>query len=126
VCDGPSPVRGIGCSHCSSYIQTSFFVQRQLVIPYLVFCSVAAVVSVFALGQKTLLFVSSTRSRHADVQHGPVKLDGVEFSAELAELEAVKRLKEKFDENHLERSRLYWAILLGVCEGTCVPCLYAV
>ncbi len=120
MCDGPSAVRGIGCSHCSSYIQTSFFVQRRLVIPYLVFCSVAAVVSVFALGQKTLLFVSSTRSRHADVQHGPVKLDGVEFSAEL---EAVKKLKEKFGENHLERSRLYCAILLGVCEGTCVPCL---
>ena len=68
--------------------------QRKLVIPYLVFFSVAAVVSVFPIGPKTLLFVSSSRSPHAKLQHGPVKLDGAEFPAELAKLEAVTQLKE--------------------------------
>jgi hypothetical protein len=95
---------------------------KQLVVPYIVFCGIAACVSVATLGQKAHLFVSSSRARHTEVQQGPVKpvkLDGVEFSAEFARLTDVSRLKEKFDENRLERKRLYCVIVLGFCEGTC-------
>jgi hypothetical protein len=103
---------------------------RQLVVPYIVVFSLASVVSVGTLIQKVRLFSQQIRERrraaHAgdgsdgetdDRGNGPILLGGVEILTESADVDRIKQLKASFDENHLERRRLFCDILLGFFEG---------
>jgi hypothetical protein len=103
---------------------------RQLVVPYIVVFSLASVVSVGTLVQKARLFSKQIRERrraaHAgdgsdaetdDRGNGPILLDGVEISAEYTGEDRIKQLKANFDENHLERRKLFCDVLLGFFEG---------
>jgi hypothetical protein len=103
---------------------------RQLVVPYIVVFSLASVVSVGTLVQKVRLFFQQIRERrraaHAgdgsdrendDRGNGPILLDGVEISAEFAGAARIKQLKANFDENRLERRKLFCGVLLGFFEG---------
>jgi len=103
---------------------------RQLVVPYIVVFSLASVVSVGTLVQKARLFSKQIRERrraaHAgdgsdggtsDRDNGSILLGGVEISAEFAGVDRIKQLKANFDENHLERRKLFCDVLLGFFEG---------
>ena len=103
---------------------------RQLLVPYIVVFSVASVVSVGALAQKARLFVQQIQERHRavsegeagdgdDDDHGDVTilLENVEIPAEFVRLACIKALKAKFNENLVERRRLFCDLLLGLFEG---------
>ena len=103
---------------------------RQLLVPYIVVFSVASVVSVGALAQKARVFVQQIQERHRavsegeagdgdDDDHGDVTilLENVEIPAEFVRLACIKALKAKFNENLVERRRLFCDLLLGLFEG---------
>jgi hypothetical protein len=89
--------------------------QAQLVIPYLVVFSVAAVVSVVTLAVKGKLFHEGVRSLNPIA--GPITLDGVEVAAELAQLSPIVGIKQKFEENLRARKKLYCTAALLAIEG---------
>ena len=102
----------------------------QLLVPYIVVFSVASIVSVGALAQKARLFGQQIQERHRAVHEGeagdgddddhgdvPILLENVEIPAEFVRLACIKALKAKFNENLIERRRLFCDLLLGLFEG---------
>ena len=92
---------------------------NRLLVPYLAFFGLASVVSAFTIGQKVLMIAARIRSRHLIAAAAPAvaTLDGVAVSSDVGQLESVRELKEKFDENRSETKQLYLVLLLGLCEG---------
>jgi hypothetical protein len=87
-----------------------------------VFFALASVVSVFVIAQKVLMFAERVRSRHLIAAATPAvaSLDGVAVSPDVGQLESVRELKDRFDENRSETKQLYLVLLLGLCEGSSV------
>jgi hypothetical protein len=92
--------------------------QAQLVAPYLVIFSVAVVLSAVTLVVKGKLFLEGLRSLNANA--GPITLDGVDVSAELAQLAPIVEIQQKFEDNSRARKKLYCSAALLVIEGKCV------
>ena len=53
-------------------------------------------------------------TNHGDV---PILLENVEIPAKFVRLACIKALKAKFNENLIERRRLFCDLLLGLFEG---------
>ena len=90
---------------------------RQLVGPYVCTFSIACIVSAGTIAQKLKLVRERHQSRNAALRNGPLVLGGVAVPIELAQNEALKTLKEKFDQNQLATKKMYCSILLGLVEG---------
>ena len=90
---------------------------RQLVGPYVCTFSIACIVSAGTIAQKLKLVRERHQSRTAALRNGPLVLGGVAVPIELAQNEALKTLKEKFDQNQLATKKMYCSILLGLVEG---------
>jgi hypothetical protein len=109
--------RPVGLQRWYGSLSRSFWhLQAQLVTPYLVIFSVAAVVSVVSLAVKGKLFLEGLRSLNANA--GPVTLDGVNVSAELVQLAPIVEITHKFADNLRARKKLYCAAALLAIEGT--------
>jgi hypothetical protein len=52
-----------------------------------------------------------------DANAGPITLDGVEVSAELAQLAPIVAIKQKFADNLRSRKKLYCSAALLAVEG---------
>ena len=94
--------------------------------PYIVIFSLATVVSVSTIALKVKTFVEYFKEHHAHPEVlasrvGPIRIDGIEFPAEFAQLEAVQELKKSCSANRRDRKMLYCAVILGLLEGA--PCL---
>ena len=90
---------------------------RQLVAPYVSAFGIGCIVSVAAIAQKMRLVLRKNQSRNAAAHNGPLDLDGVEVPVGMAQNEALKALKRKFDMNKLATRKMYCAVALGVFEG---------
>ena len=91
---------------------------RQLVAPYVSAFGIGCIVSVAAIAQKMRLVLNKNQSRNAAAHNGPLDLGGVVVPVGLAQNEALKALKEKFDVNKLATRKMYCAVALGLFEGT--------
>ena len=96
---------------------------KDLLIPYVCTFGVACIASLGTIGYKIKLLVEKHCARRAEADIGVRSLDGVEVPHELAEHDAIKQLKNKFDENNLVVKKMYCALLLGLFEGASVLCL---
>jgi hypothetical protein len=93
---------------------------RQLLGAYVCTFSIACLVSAGTIVQKLKLVRERHQSRNAVLHNGPLVLGGVEVPIVLAQNEALKTLKEKFEQNQLATKKMYCAIILGLVEGALV------
>ena len=91
---------------------------QALVTPYVCTFGVACIVSIGTMGYKLRLLAKKHCLRRAEDDIGVHSLDGLEVPHEFADHDAIKQLKNKFDENNLMVKKMYCALLLGLFEST--------
>jgi hypothetical protein len=96
---------------------------QDMVIPYVCAFGVSCIVLVGTMAYKMRLVAKKHCFRRAEADICVHSLDGLEVPHEFADHDAIKQLKNKFDENNLTVKRMYCALLLGLFESAPEFCL---